>query len=58
MVSGFLRGAAMNVNNLVHIPGVGDFQVKQIDKPADPYLVQHKKREEMDLENVIAIRML
>ena len=27
----------MSVNGLVHVPGFGEFQMKQIDAPADPY---------------------
>jgi len=29
-VYGFLRGKNLNVNNLVHIPGVGDFQIHRV----------------------------
>lgn len=37
-VTGFLRGVPLNVNNLVHIPGLGDFQMSRIDAPpADIY---------------------
>ena len=36
-VTGFLRGRILNVNNLVHLPGWGDFQMSQIDAPQDPY---------------------
>ncbi len=30
-VSGYVRGRALSVNQLVHIPGVGDFQMSQVD---------------------------
>lgn len=35
--SGYIRGQTLNVNSLVHIVGHGDFQMSQIDAPADPY---------------------
>ncbi|GAB1600743.1 pre-rRNA-processing protein TSR1 homolog [Argonauta hians] len=36
-LTGFLRGRTLNVNNLVHLPGWGDYQMLQIDSPTDPY---------------------
>jgi len=37
-VSGYLRGASLNVNNLVHIPDFGDFQLLKITGPLEnPY---------------------
>ncbi|XP_030570385.1 pre-rRNA-processing protein TSR1 homolog [Drosophila novamexicana] len=36
-VTGYLRGQSLNVNGLVHIPGLGDFQLGQVDAPPDPY---------------------
>lgn len=36
-VSGFVRGKSINVNSLIHIPGWGNFQLSQIDYPADPF---------------------
>ncbi|XP_072027418.1 pre-rRNA-processing protein TSR1 homolog [Amphiura filiformis] len=35
-VSGFVRGCALSVNSLVHLPGLGDYQLQQIDMPPDP----------------------
>uniref|UniRef100_A0A8C1C0V3 Pre-rRNA-processing protein TSR1 homolog n=1 Tax=Cyprinus carpio carpio TaxID=630221 RepID=A0A8C1C0V3_CYPCA len=35
-VSGYIRGCPLQVNRLVHITGHGDFQLSQIDAPADP----------------------
>ncbi|KAK1157524.1 hypothetical protein AOXY_G25227 [Acipenser oxyrinchus oxyrinchus] len=35
-VSGYVRGRALDVNQLVHIVGHGDFQMSQIDAPRDP----------------------
>ncbi|XP_050441280.1 pre-rRNA-processing protein TSR1 homolog [Adelges cooleyi] len=37
-VSGFLRGQALSVNSLVHIPGWGDFQMNQIDLAPNEFL--------------------
>lgn len=43
-VSGFLRGSnGLSVNNLVHLPGLGDFQMLQIDCLPDPYKVDGKR---------------
>ncbi|XP_057570308.1 pre-rRNA-processing protein TSR1 homolog isoform X1 [Hippopotamus amphibius kiboko] len=36
-ISGYVRGQALNVNSLLHIIGHGDFQMKQIDAPTDPF---------------------
>ena len=47
-VSGFIRGRALDVNKLVHIPGYGDFQMLQIDAPRDPYSIKHVKRGQSD----------
>ncbi|XP_030600305.1 pre-rRNA-processing protein TSR1 homolog [Archocentrus centrarchus] len=35
-VSGYVRGHPLRVDRLVHISGHGDFQLSQIDAPADP----------------------
>lgn len=35
-VSGYVRGRPLRANRLVHISGHGDFQLSQIDAPADP----------------------
>ncbi|XP_028025484.1 pre-rRNA-processing protein TSR1 homolog [Bombyx mandarina] len=36
-VSGYLRGMALNVNGLVHITGLGDFQMTRIEGFEDPH---------------------
>ncbi|XP_060999071.1 pre-rRNA-processing protein TSR1 homolog isoform X2 [Dama dama] len=36
-ISGYVRGQALNVNSVLHIIGHGDFQMKQIDAPVDPF---------------------
>jgi pre-rRNA-processing protein TSR1 len=30
-VAGYLRGRAMDVNGLMHVPGYGEFQIQQVD---------------------------
>lgn len=36
-ISGYLRGSSLNVNNLVHITDIGDFQLENVCQSADPY---------------------
>jgi pre-rRNA-processing protein TSR1 len=43
-VSGYLRGASLNVNNLIHIPDFGDFQLLQVERPDDPYPLNRNKK--------------
>ncbi|XP_030078042.1 pre-rRNA-processing protein TSR1 homolog [Microcaecilia unicolor] len=57
-VSGYIRGQTLNVNSLVHIVGHGDFQMSQIDAPADPFplnpriiKIQVKKGEHMQTQD-------
>lgn len=45
-VTGFLRGVPLSANQLVHIPGLGDFQMSEIYAPEDPYKLR-KGDEEM-----------
>ncbi|EFN82312.1 pre-rRNA-processing protein TSR1 homolog [Harpegnathos saltator] len=42
-VTGYLRGSLLSVNDLVHIPGFGDFQMSCIEGPRDPYPIEHPK---------------
>ncbi|XP_075226411.1 tsr1 ribosome assembly factor isoform X2 [Lycorma delicatula] len=44
-VTGYLRGQPLSVNSLVHIPGWGDFQMKQIDAPTDINPLTSKSRD-------------
>lgn len=41
-VTGYLRGTTLSVNQLIHIPGLGDFQMIQIDAPPDPHKIDKK----------------
>ncbi|CAH1782691.1 unnamed protein product, partial [Owenia fusiformis] len=48
-VSGYIRGQALSVNGLVHLPGWGDFQMSKIEAPPDPHpLVLRGKTKKMD----------
>lgn len=53
-VSGYLRGMPLNVNGLVHITGLGDFQISQIDGHEDPHPLslgkENTKPESMEAE--------
>lgn len=41
-ITGYLRGAPLSVNSLIHIPGLGDYQMQQIDAPFDPFTTNKK----------------
>lgn len=44
-VTGYVRGETpLSVNNLVHIPGFGDFQMSCIKAPEDPYEITYANR--------------
>lgn len=42
-VTGYLKGATLSVNQLVHIPGLGDFQLAQVDAVTDPNNLEKNK---------------
>jgi len=45
MVSGYLRGTtSLSVNDLVHIPGFGNFQMSCIKMSKDPYVIEQVER--------------
>ncbi|XP_032511117.2 pre-rRNA-processing protein TSR1 homolog [Danaus plexippus] len=54
-ISGYLRGMPLNVNGLIHITGLGDYQMSRIDCLDDPHPLQtgkeHAKQDMMDAEN-------
>ncbi|XP_058815486.1 pre-rRNA-processing protein TSR1 homolog [Topomyia yanbarensis] len=50
-ITGFLRGVPLSVNQLVHIPGLGDFQMSDIYTLDDPYKMR-KNDEEMSSTNL------
>lgn len=53
-ISGYLRGMPLNVNGLVHITGLGDFQISRIDGLEDPHPLnmgkENVKSDGMDAE--------
>ncbi|XP_017397124.1 pre-rRNA-processing protein TSR1 homolog isoform X2 [Cebus imitator] len=54
-ISGYVRGQTLNVNSLLHIVGHGDFQMKQIDAPVDPFplnprVIKSQKDPDMAME--------
>lgn len=60
-VSGYLRGMPLNVNGLIHITGLGDFQMSQIDSIDDPHPLtlgkENSRPDTMDAE-VIKVSVL
>ncbi|XP_047520938.1 pre-rRNA-processing protein TSR1 homolog [Pieris napi] len=54
-LTGYLRGMPLNVNGLVHISGLGDFQMSRIDGHDDPHPIntaKDTKTNSMDSETV------
>lgn len=53
-ISGYLRGMPLNVNGLIHISGLGDFQMSRIDGLEDPHPLhlgkENSKSDTMDAE--------
>lgn len=41
LVTGYLQGSPLSVNSLVHIPGLGNFQMSHIKASEDPYLIEY-----------------
>lgn len=52
--TGFLRGTPLDVNGLVHITGLGDFQMTQIEAQTDPYKLEKNRPDLPDLR-VVAV---
>lgn len=54
---GFIRSQTLNVNQIVHIPGLGNYQMTQIQIVEDPYRSNVKKAKsspnEMDTESAV-----
>eukprot|EP00941_MAST-03F_sp_MAST-3F-sp1_P006301 g6301.t1 len=50
-MSGYLRGAAMTPNQLVHITDVGTFKLRQISTPSDPCPHNRRDLESRNKEN-------
>ncbi|CAK1552832.1 unnamed protein product [Leptosia nina] len=50
-LTGYLRGMPLNVNSLIHVSGLGDFQMFRIDGHDDPYpIFSSTKSDGMDAE--------
>lgn len=49
-VTGFVRGVPLSVNQLVHIPGLGEFQLESVAFPTDPYRMRKMEDGEMSSE--------
>lgn len=52
-ITGFLRGNPLNVNGLVHISGLGDFQLNRIDLLNDPYKLEKNKNSNQSSSELI-----
>jgi len=51
-LTGFVRGKDISVNRLVHVPGLGDFQLSKIQKLTDPCPISSKNEME-DLSELL-----
>ncbi|XP_013117052.2 pre-rRNA-processing protein TSR1 homolog [Stomoxys calcitrans] len=51
-VTGFLRGTPLDVNGLVHITGLGDFQMSEIHAPQDPYRLDKSRNNQSMLPDI------
>lgn len=51
VVSGTVRGIGFSANRLIHIPGIGDFQINKIEKIASSVRKNHKVDELEELAN-------
>ncbi|KAJ0179702.1 hypothetical protein K1T71_004293 [Dendrolimus kikuchii] len=49
-ISGYLRGMPLNVNGLIHITGLGDFQMSRIDGLDDPHPLHLGRDNKGDME--------
>ncbi|CAH0557510.1 unnamed protein product [Brassicogethes aeneus] len=57
-VTGYLRGTPLSVNSLVHVPGLGDFQISQIDAPCDPFKVEKSRNNNAMEDDSTVVRVL
>lgn len=54
-ITGYLRGTTLSVNQLIHIPGLGDFQMSQIDAPPDPNRITKVKTNDLETSEVMKV---
>ncbi|ERL91831.1 hypothetical protein D910_09156 [Dendroctonus ponderosae] len=57
-VTGYLKGATLSVNQLVHIPGLGDFQLAQVDAVTDPNNLEKHKCRDANGAEIIKVHVL
>lgn len=57
-VTGYLRGINLDVNSLIHLPGLGDFQMSQIDVLNDPFKAEAEKYVKYELFSFFKSRIL
>ncbi|XP_073116809.1 uncharacterized protein [Elaeis guineensis] len=43
LLSGYVRAHSLSVNQLIHVAGAGDFQLRKIDVLRDPYPINERK---------------
>ncbi|KAF8089094.1 hypothetical protein N665_0518s0020 [Sinapis alba] len=53
LLSGYLRARKLSVNQLVHVSGIGDFQLSEVELLKDPFpLNERKKQNSMELDDL------
>lgn len=57
-LTGYLRGTTLSANQLLHLPGLGDFQISQIDSPADPNKTNKPNQNEIQSQDKLFIKIL
>ena len=45
-VSGYVRGGVISANRLIHIPGLGDFQIDKIVTAQEPLRLSSSRKDE------------
>ncbi|KAK2724579.1 pre-rRNA-processing protein TSR1 homolog [Artemia franciscana] len=57
-VSGYVRYQPLDVNGIVHLPGIGDFQLEKITVFEDPYSLNKRKSKDEMMEDQRVIEIL
>ncbi|XP_013749105.2 pre-rRNA-processing protein TSR1 homolog [Brassica napus] len=50
LLSGYLRARKLSVNQLVHVTGVGDFQLSKVEVLKDPFPLLNERRKQTSME--------
>ncbi|KAF2545235.1 hypothetical protein F2Q70_00022034 [Brassica cretica] len=50
LLSGYLRARKLSVNQLVHVTGVGDFQLSKVEVLKDPFPLLNERRKQNSME--------